>query len=192
MEGAKLLFDLIVGLITGYRAQREELFSKHVEPVQQQITEVHRDYQKGFAEVRKHLADRSRPPAAVLEFLKERRREYESQRDLLEKLSSELASIRRIGVNDTVRAHIEAYCNAILRYLAAACDIGGVSWYSDFIRMVEGRVRLDVDNVWSVGGINGNPRGDLLRRVDEILERDLPEAFSPVNTYYAVLRTSLI
>jgi hypothetical protein len=70
--------------------------------------------------------------------------------------------------------------------------MGGFSWYSDFIRSVEARIRTDLSDVWGSGGISGDPRTDLLGEIDLILDRGLAKALGPVNAHYAVLRTELV
>jgi hypothetical protein len=87
---------------------------------------------------------------------------------------------------------LRAYCQAILDYFSAASEVAEISWYSDFLEMLRSRARVGVAEGWHVGGISGNPHGELLKDVKNILDARLPAAFSPINKQYAVLRTQLL
>jgi hypothetical protein len=192
LSGVKIVWDMLVGLIQGYSKRQADLFQQHVEPLHARMQEIHKDYLKGFVELRAHLTDRSVPPAHIIEFLKDRRREYAAERDLADKLSKELEKADLLTANDSVATAVKEYCRAITRYFSSASEIGGLSWYTDFIQDVEARVRLEIRDVWGTLAISGNPRRELLEKVDWTLNEGLAKALSPVNAYYAVLRTKLI
>lgn len=192
LSGLKIIWEMVVGLIQGYSKGKANLFQQHVEPLHARMQEIHKDYLKGFVEVRAHLADRSVPPAHIIEFLKDRRREYAAQRDLAEELSKELEKTDLLTASDPVATAVKEYCRAITSYFASASGIGGISWYTGFIQGVETKARMNLPGVWDTLAISGSPRRDLLDEVDWILNEGLEKALSPVNTYYAVLRTKLL
>ena len=192
ISGLKLVWDVLVGLVRGYETGKKEFFATHIEPLHQRILTIHKDYIAGFEEAKRYLENNENPPSAVIEFLEQRRRDYVAERELAEKLAEELANAERRLVRDDVWTSLREYCSAIVNYFSAASEVGGISWYTDFLNSVKAKTRAGYSDVWSSLAISGSARHDLLKQVREILNVGLPRALSPINTYYAVLRTRLL
>jgi hypothetical protein len=153
---------------------------------------IHQDYIAGFEEAKRYLENNENPPSGVIEFLEQRRRDYLVERELAEKLAQELTSAERRLVRDDVWTSLREYCQAIVNYFSAATEVGGISWYTDFLQSVKAKTKAGFSDVWNSAAISGSARHDLLKQVREVLDVGLPGALSPVNTYYAVLRTRLL
>lgn len=192
ISGLKLVWDVLVGLVRGYETGKKDFFTSHVEPLHQRMLTIHKDYIAGFVEVKRYLEKNESPPSVVIEFLEQRRRDYVVEREMAEKIAQELASAERRLVRDDVWAALREYCRAVVAYFSVASEVGAVSWYTHLINSVKRKTRLGLDDVWSTGGISGSPRYDLLKQVQGVLDEGLPRALSPINTYYAVLRTRLL
>lgn len=192
ISGIKLVWDLLTGLVRGYETGKKELFNSHIEPLHQRMLAIHKDYLAGFQEVKRHLENNETPPSEIIEFLEQRRRDYVAERDLVEKLAEELASAERRLVRDEVWTNLREYCRAVINYFSAACEIGGISWYTDFLHSVKAKTNAGFTDVWSSLAISGNARRDLLKQVRDVLDVGLPRALGPINTYYAVLRSRLL
>ena len=104
---------MLAGLVNGYASQKRTLFEDHVEPLQNRVVEIHKDYITGFEEVRRHLKDRTRPTDDLIEFLRDRRRDYEYHRQLTRDLAVELEKRRGRVINDEIWMAVEEYCRAI-------------------------------------------------------------------------------
>jgi hypothetical protein len=208
----KTVYDLLAGLVSAKHANKKAFFETQVEPIQKKLARVHADYQKGFTEVRSLLDKRETSSnelahlRELLEFLRERRREYEAERQLLQDLGTELRKAGKHGLAGQDWALVEAYCQAVVHYFTAGARAGGAtgySWFTDLIEIVERNARLlenhskqlerDVTmNVWFTTSISGNPMRDLREGVDQVLNKDLPYAFSQVTNAYAALRAHLL
>jgi hypothetical protein len=112
--GIRLIYDMVMDLIKGCTTQKASLFQSHIEPLQLRILEIHKEYIQGFSTLRKCLKERLEPPSTVLEFLKERRREYAMQRDLMKNLAKELENVKRLAIREDILIAISKYCEAIL------------------------------------------------------------------------------
>lgn len=192
ISGITLVWDILVGLVRGYETGKKEFFATHVEPLHERMLAIHKDYIAGFEEVKRYLEKSETPPSGVIEFLEQRRRDYLVERELAQKLAQELADAERGLVRDDVWTNLREYCQAIVHYFSAATEVGGISWYTDFLQSVKARTKAGSSDVWNSSAISGNARRDLLKQVREVLDVSLPRALSPVNTYYAVLRTRLL
>ena len=180
---------MLSGLVHGYNARRKDYFQTHVEPLQQMITTVHKDYVVGFEKARNHLRDDSAPPEQLFEFLRERRRDYVCDRQLARDLASELQKVSKSGIKgDTWRA-VEQYCNSIIRYFSAGASVSGYSWYTDFLNNAQSLAKFNLSSgIWFTSAISGNPRSKLLQQLDYILDEELPGAFADVSKSYAQLK----
>jgi TIR domain len=197
----KLLRDMISALERGYVAEKKAFFEAHVEPLHQRMVEIHKDYVAGFQEIARHLKERTTPPSKLLDFLKERRRLYEHERRLAQDLARELGHARKAGISDDLWRSVQNYSEAIMEYFSATAKVGGFTWYSEFLRGVEGAIRAGFgeaharalgEDVWREAGFSGHPRIDLLHAVELTLDHDLPRAFQKISSSYAILRARLL
>lgn len=114
------LWRLVRGILNGYETRRRGFFESHIESLQGRMTAIHKDYTHGFEDIRRHLAEASKPSAAMIQFLRHRRREYEAERDVSRALARELRKARKLGVHGEGRKATQAYCRSVLHYLHAA------------------------------------------------------------------------
>lgn len=191
IPAVRLVWDLVVGLIRGYRAGRSDLFESHIEPLYQRMLRIHKDYVDGFEEAKRYLERNEVPPGEVVDFLQERRREYVAEREVAAMLAKELVRADRRVVSDEDWASVRQFCLAVVNYFSSSSYVAGISWYSYFIDKVEDRVSRGDSMPWARPAIAGDPQGDLLRSIRYTLDVELPHALSPINEYYAVLRTRL-
>jgi hypothetical protein len=192
LSGLKLVADMVLEIIRGYEAGKKEFFSTHVDPLHDRMLTIHKDYIAGFEEAKSYLDSKETPPSQVIEFLEQRRRDYVVERELAEMLAQELANAESRFVRDQAWASLREYCRAIVHYFQAASEVGGTSWYSFFLQNVRARTQAGISDVWDSQAISGDARQDLLRQLSQLLDKGLPAAFRPINTYYAVLRTRLL
>jgi hypothetical protein len=188
----KMVWDMIWDFARGYSARKKDFFENHIEPLQQKMIAIHKDYVSGFQEISRHLRDGSKPASELVEFLKERRRDYEHERTQARDLAAELENVRKAGINDDRWREVEQYCDAIVAYFSASADVGSISWYSDFVRAIESSIRAGLNDVYPGAGFSGNPRTDLLEAIKDALDRGLPRAFQKVSSSYAVLRARFL
>lgn len=189
---AKVLWDMIEGLLRGYIAIKKDFLEQHVEPLQSKMMEIHNDYIHGFQEARRYLADGTEPPERVIEFLRERRREFESKRKLSLALSQELTKAPRPGLDKDVWELVVAYCQSIVDYHSSGSEIANISWYSNFIEGAQRRIQMGLGGIWTTNAISGNPRWYLIKAIDYKLDTELPWAFKRVLNSYAALRSRLV
>ena len=194
LGGSKFLWDMLVGLVRGYESGKKDLFTSHIEPLHDRMMEIHKDYISGFEEVRSLLESKSAPTNDILQFLKDRRRDYLADRVLAQKLSEELLNAERRVVRNQAWESVSSYCTAIQKYFIATSGVGGISWYSSLLDSIEEKLRMgNIDSlIWTPMQIGGNPREILLQEVNAILDIGLPKALSPISTYYARLRRDLM
>jgi hypothetical protein len=57
LGSGKIIWELVTQLISGYEREKANLFVNHVEPLQQRMLQVHKDYIAGFEEVEVMLKD---------------------------------------------------------------------------------------------------------------------------------------
>jgi hypothetical protein len=106
---ATLVWNMITKLVGAYGAQKKGFFTTHVEPLQVQLLSIHRDYISGFEEARKIIRENAAPDVDVWEFLRERRRDKEAERDLTRSLAAELEKVRRRFLGDSTWIAVEEY-----------------------------------------------------------------------------------
>jgi hypothetical protein len=92
LGAVKTIWDMLINLLQADSNNKKSFFENHVEPLQEKLTQVHKDYIKGFQEAQKYLRDGSVPPMTLLDFLKERRRDYQPERQLVESTAAEIIS----------------------------------------------------------------------------------------------------
>jgi hypothetical protein len=189
---ATLIWTMLTKLVGAYGTQRREFFTKHVEPLQDQMLSIHKDYISGFEEARKLIRTNAAPDGAVWEFLRERRRDNEAERQLAQSVASELEKARRRFFGDSTWVAVEDYCRSVIDYFTASSEPGGLSWYSNFLDMVEGHYRITGRPKYSFTGFSTDPRRDLLEALDYTLDYKLPGAFKDVSNKYAHLRSILL
>ena len=188
-----LLWNMLEGVAKGYKTQKKEVFENHIEPLQERMTEIHKDYISGFEEVRRILKNSEKPSPELLEFLYERRRDYEQQRQMANDLASNLAKLHRVGIKTSDMEAIKSYATAIVEYCSASGRVGTYSWFTDFLSIVESNIRMGFDSIWNARfSISGNPQEDLIKLTDDILNQGLPNAFRKISSAYANLRTRFI
>jgi hypothetical protein len=181
------------GIIKAYSSQKRDLFVDHIEPLQEKMIAIHKDYISGFQEVRGLIKNDARPSGEIIEFLRERRREYDSQRQLSRHLAEEIEKAKKLPLDKKLLETVSAYCDSIVEYLNASSSMGAISWYSHFIDNVRFRSGLERENnIWEEKSISGNPRDDLLGIIDTVLDKLLPRAFDKINATYAALRVKLL
>ncbi len=193
----ELLFKLATAGFTGFQANRKAFFETHVEPVHVRMSAIHKDYTDAFKEIESRLRDNARPTQELLEFLRERRRDYEAERTLTRNLANELQQIRNRGLNDRRWSAVEEYCNAIVAYFNVGgqmAGVVGVSWFTDFLDIVERNCRDERrQDVWWTSSIGGcSPRYELLEAVQAIRTDGLPKAYDSMSKQYAILRARLL
>lgn len=184
--------DKLVGLVKGRSIEKADLFKNHVDPLYKEVEKLYKDYQKSFVELRKHLMDNTVPSNEIVEFLKERRLQYDANRDLTQRLSEALIKEDRSGLSKKNYELIKAYCESILKFFSVTGSIGGTSWYSFFVEGVERRIQMGFTEVWETSAITENPRRALLTQVNGVLENQLKQAFSSINRDYSKLKVNLL
>ncbi len=188
---ASLLWSMLSRVFNDHRARREEFFIAHIEPLQDKVIEIHKDYIKGFEEVRSQIANGARPPMEFVEFLRSRRRDMECQRQLSRQLARVIRQHRRRGMTDNNWKAIESYCRSVTRYFHASANLGDISWYSDFLNFMESYISQGVDDIWGRMPISPDSQRSMLGEVDNVL-KNLPKAFDRVCARYADLRSLML
>lgn len=188
---ASLVWGIVSKLVESYSSLRPAFFETHIEPLQNRFLQIHKDYVQRFAAARQALLD-ARPPESVIAFLKERRLEYEYERQAARDVATALESHRKRGLTDDRWRDVEAYCTAILGYMQASASGAGYSWYTDFMRATENRLRGGLSSAWPDDGFSGNPRRDLVHDIDRIINVRLRHASEEVSRAYAKLRATLL
>jgi hypothetical protein len=192
---AELLWNLLKAMISGYSENKKNLFNTHVEPIQAQIVKIHKDYLAGFGEIRQRLKDGSKPPLELIEFLRQRRSDYEIERQLVRQLAGQLKDAHRRAISGRDWKRVETYCQSIVQYFSASSSIGcvgGYSWFTGFLETVEFKAKLSGGNPWQDMSISGNPADDLLKGVECALYEELPAAFERICRSYGELRAELL
>ncbi len=187
-----LLWKLIGDLLRAYVGRREKFFGDHVEPLQERLAAIHKDYVSGFEELRRHLANASTPPLTVVEFLRERRRDLACERALARCVARELRKVRKLAIGADERKTLDSYCRGIVNYFHTGSDIGGMSWYSHFLEFLQQFIEEGRDDVWTPMPVHGDSRAYFLEEIDLLLDKRLPRAFERVAKNYARIRTELL
>ncbi len=193
IPGISLVWKMVTELVNGYSSDKKDILTIHVEPIHSTMLEIHKDYISGFQDALKHIKNKEIPPSQVIEFLKQRRRDYEAQRDLAEKLALEFDAAPRRVIGTDTWANIKGFCSAVVDYFIADSNVTGLSWYSFLIDDVESKVNSGLyTSVWDTGAIYGDPRHELEKGINQALNVGLPEALSRINRYYAALKRQLV
>jgi hypothetical protein len=189
------VIGLLWKMFDKYGSQKKDLFENHVEPLLEKMTVIHKDYIAGFTAFRQHLDKRTKPSHELLDFLKERRRDYAQDRQLISDMADKLKKLHKVGIKSEDIKALQAFAETIVAYFSASSEIGNISWYSDLIEIVRWQSRYDVDvipDVWQTTAIAGYSPDILLPVVDHILDNTLPNAFQKVSEAYADLRVRLL
>ena len=201
----KSVFEFLNGILKWSRDYDKEFFTQHIEPLQKQMEAIHKDYRTAFAEARRHVKDSSQPPHALLDFLRERRKDYESERQMTKALALGLKEAGRQRKKHSEQ--VESYCAAVMDYFTAGARAGGatgISWFTDLLDMVETKMRLAENferkegikptnmNVWFTTSISGNIHGDLIHCFDDLVDRELPAAYQKICNNYGTLRAAML
>jgi hypothetical protein len=193
LEGvAAILWHMIADSLRAYVSRRDKFFDRHIEPLQAKILLIHHDYIDGFEEIRQYLIDGTTPPARFVEFLRERRRDTECERQLSRNLAKAIREHRKLGMTDDTWKKVESYCRSIGRYLQASSAMGGVSWYSSFLDTMDHFIELGIEDVWERMPIAPNPRKVMLENASYVLDNQLPKRFNRVSENYAAIRSRLL
>lgn len=192
------LWSLLTGMLEqgrliaqGRAESRRRVLDKYVVPIYELMEVIHADYIDGFQEVRVRIANNAPIDAALVDFLLQRRRIYDTRRELAGELAKAVDAAERKGVGGERWDEVKAFAGAVEQYFLGASDVAGASWYTEFIGIVESSSRIGLSSPWHMDGFSGNPARDLLTRIDDNLNSGLPQAFSPINQHYAKLRVLL-
>ncbi|SFE22549.1 hypothetical protein [Nitrosomonas sp. Nm166] len=193
----ELLFKLVTTGFAGFRENRKSFFETHLEPIHVQMSSIHKDYTDAFKEIESRLRNNTRPTQELLEFLKERRRDYESERTLARNLANELQKIRNRGLSDDNWSVVEEYCKTIVNYFNVGNNMDGVSgfsWFTDFLYIVERNCRNERrQDIWWTTSIGGcDPHQELLEAVQAVRTDGLPKAYESMAKQYAIVRARLL
>ncbi|MBK9208527.1 MAG: hypothetical protein IPL71_09570 [Anaerolineales bacterium] len=189
------VIELALKILEKYIPSKKDVFENQVEPLLEKMIVIHKDYIAGFTEFRQHLIKRTKPSNELLDFLKERRRDYAHERQLINDMAEKLKKVQKAGMkNEDIKA-LQAFAEAILAYFSTSSKIGNISWYSDLIEIVRWQSKYDVDvipDVWQTTSIEGYSPDILLPTIDSMLNEELPNAFQKVSETYADLRAHLL
>ncbi len=192
LSTGQLLWQMLQGLVNGYASQKRNFVRDHVDPLQDKVMEIHKDYISGFEETRRLLKDDTAPQEDLIEFLRARRRDYEMHRQLSRDLAEELGKTRRRVISNENWEAVEEYCRAVVDYFTEGALFAHQTWYTRYLNGVEDFTRRGADHVWAAGAVAGSRKHDLLDEADRILDQQLPRAFGRVSKAYAVLRRRLL
>jgi len=191
------VFTMIGNLLAAHDSQKKGLFENHVEPLQKKMEAIHKDYIAGFAELRRHLEDRSKPRSELISFLEDRRRDYAIERDLAQHVAASLADAERRPVRPDAWAALRDYCEAVSDYFFYPSQFAHKTWFSRYLEKVRANIHFGQADVWRDPTIYGIPKGEharteLINMATVILDRELPEAFGAIGSNYAKLRVLLL
>ncbi|HDO1316024.1 hypothetical protein [Aeromonas veronii] len=191
----KQILELLVNCIKFYETGKQQLFNLHVEPIQENINEIHKDYLRSFTQVRLSLDKKEVPTIELLVFLEKRRVELLAQRELTKTLACELQKADRRLIGPKAWKCFVEYCESVESYFSAGNAPSRNSWYSDFIRFMKVSRKANLQDIYfsDLNNCFGNdPRKDLIAEIDFLLELKLPVALKKVQSNYAKLRSSLL
>jgi hypothetical protein len=154
---------------------------------------ANKEYIEGFTEAQRLIRSSSEPTDEIIEFLIDRRRQYRGQRDSAKAIAERMNRERPPFTTGETWNLVSAYAESIQNYFSASGEVARVSWYSDYLCNVRDMKRLALGtNVWRDLSVEGNPQAELLSRIDNILDVQLPEAYRDVVASYAALRAHLL
>jgi len=218
LSGGKVVWDLVRGLISSYEREREDLFIKHVDPLQTRILAIHKDYVTGLEDVRIRLLNAEMSIDDILEFLSIRRRSFLAERNLAKHVAEKLRAAERRPVRGEAWAALSDYCEAIGAYLSRPYEFESRSVFTHLLRETRKASEIDFSRTlfdpeelrqidhWERTGqidrweevrkgtlpIQGPAPRDLLRfRIEGMLDDMLPSAMNDINSAYSRLRVHL-
>lgn len=195
ISAAKTVFDLISSVVQGYSKTKKEFHDHHVEPLFRYIEKIHRDYTAGFQELRIQLNGSEYPTADAIAFLRARRRDLEVERIHAVDLADVLSARRMRFGSDFNWLLVEKFCSSCSEYMKESASISSLTWYSSFVGSLETYQESNRDLNWQASsqiGISGDPRSELISKIDHVLDHVLPRNFSAVSRNYAKLRSRLL
>ena len=174
MGWIKDIFDIFTAMIRSDISDRETFFDKHVEPLYEKLTQIHKDYIIGLQDVRAKIKSGSFTNEELISFIRDRRREYGLERQLTYALANELSSAESMRFSGNIGSSVEEYCHAICGYfLASRVGKIGDTHYSEMISLLEAKQEIS-------------------EHIDIIIEKRLPQAFNEVTSAYAKLKVGLL
>src|SRR5215471_17499374 len=113
-----VLLGKLLNFVGLYEAGKKGLFESQIEPLYQQMCEIHKDYIAGFMEVKRLLEDNQTPSSKVIQFLEDRRRDRAADRDASKKLAEELEKADRRIVFNSTWAAVKEFSRAVVKYFS--------------------------------------------------------------------------
>lgn len=188
----KDLIELIINFTDKYKKGKSELFHNHIEPLKNQIHQIHKDYISSFAEAKRSLENKEIPFNDILKFLEQRREELSAERDLTKSIAAELQKADRKIVSPHTWEAFENFNTSVVNYFTATNSIARASWYSDFIHFMLVWQAIDSAHFFDQNAFGNDPRVDTIQHLDLLIGKKLPAALSEVNRNYAALRGALL
>jgi hypothetical protein len=188
----KDMIELILSFMEKYEKGKAQLFNNHIEPLKNQIYEIHSDYLNSFIEVKKSLEKKEIPISEMLHFLEQRRHDLAGQRDLSQTIAIELKKANKSIVPTHAWEAFENFNNSILNYFVSANAVARASWYSDFIHFMKVYQMMGDIDFFETNVFGNDPRTDTIEHVTLIIEKRLPAALNEINKNYAALRSALL
>ncbi len=204
------MWDIIVGIITylakalGHsREKPERLFRDHIEPIQQDLLIVQKDYVQTFLKIAEMIADEEVPMPDIVRHVRRERLRFNpvrtgavEQAQALNKYHSSRAQ-RKPAPPDSPERLLQEYADAVVDYLynslprlevpdggeaqdlPESFDVTEGTRYSDFLKLVEA-IQAQTDE-----------RARLAKVVEET-EEELERSWHIIAQRYAVLRAKCL
>ena len=148
MGWIKDIFDMIMAMIRSDISDRETFFRNHVEPLYEKLIQIHKDYIKGFQEIRAKIQDGSFSDEELISFIRERRRDYAHERQLAQALAIEMKKAEHKRFSGDIGFAVEDYCQSILNYFSFMSKFEFGTSFSELISRLEAnRVVLEWTNL---------------------------------------------
>ncbi|WP_183560385.1 hypothetical protein [Mucilaginibacter sp. SP1R1] len=175
----KDIFDSIVAIVKfikeGYSnttETRKNYFNNHIEPAYVKIELVHKDYLTTLSMLVKMKKKEQKSNEEVIEWLKERKIEFQTERIRLQKLQSEL--FNNDYFNKTFKKDTEIskwtvqYLEDIFKYFKQSNYLQDMTWYSYLIQVIESSVALQNSHPESgPAGLHANASSaDIFKHID--------------------------
>ena len=191
--GFKEILSLITGLINGYEKEKEKILEKHIDPLYEKMLHIHNNYLSGFQEIQLSLKDKSKSINDIIYIAKTQRRKEAALRNVASTISIEIEAAERRLVRVKTWDEIKAFTISIGEYLNTN-NING-SLYTGFIDTLDKKIIIEFEMHDGVDKkyyeINESYRSELMQQVEYILDYELPNKLSLINSHYAKLRMLL-
>jgi hypothetical protein len=200
LAGGKLVWDMIAGLLGAHDKNKVDLFNNHVEPLQQRVALIHKNYTQAFLELRSGLRSGDFKLTDAVRFLEQRRQDFQYERDLATKVAARLSDAERRPVRADAWSDVQKYCIAIDHYLSSPYDLHRTTFFTSLLEtaMREGeRTASNYRFVRTIEELQAESTPQLVSRefavrVDALIDHVLPQAIATVNDAYARLRALLL